>query len=78
MAQVRRLEVTIPSAFDPKIDPALAMVGFGFNPGERSGTCWGEAGRLQSKSGAELRMMGIRRDQIAAHMVQATCPRVPI
>lgn len=70
MSESSVLELAFAPPIDHHIDHYLTSVGFGFNPGAMRRACRREALRLNAKSDAELFLIGLRREEIPAHVLR--------
>lgn len=72
-----KIEIQFTPPVDQSIDQLLTTIGFGFNPGEMKRACRLEVFQLQAKSDAELRLLGLTRDKIVAHVLRRKFPCIP-
>lgn len=70
MASSPQVDVLFAPPIDRMIDQLLVEIGFGFNPAAMKRFCRREALRLNSKTDAELWLIGLTRDQIPAHVLR--------
>lgn len=74
MANSGNVEVLFAPSIDGHFDNFLVRLGFGVNPGGLRRAYRREALRLNTKSDAELALIGITRDQIPAHVMRHRFP----
>lgn len=74
MPDTTQFDVLFAPSIDLHFDAFLCSLGFGVNPGGLKRAYRREALRLNTKSDAELALIGITREQIPAHVMRHRFP----